>query len=110
MASHEINVGGTLTVLEAARDEDATVVLASSAAIYGHPEGVPINEDDSKRPSSPYGLEKLALDHYAQLYRDLYGLETVALRYFNVYEPRQGGGAIAASSTSSSTRRERGDR
>lgn len=95
LASQGINVGGTLNVLEAGRKEDATVVLASSAAIYGHPERVPISEQDSKQPSSPYGLEKLSLDHYAQLYHDLYGVETVALRYFNVYGPRHGGGAYS---------------
>lgn len=91
-ASHATNVDGTIAVLEAARDADARVVLASSAAIYGQPETVPIPESAPKRPQSPYGLEKLAVDHYARLYHDLYGLETVALRYFNVYGPGQQGG------------------
>lgn len=91
-ASHDTNVGGTLQVLEAARDEDARVVVASSAAIYGEPETVPVSEDAPKRPRSPYGLEKLTADHYTRLYHELYELETVALRYFNVYGPRQSGG------------------
>lgn len=95
VASHGVNVGGTLNILEAARGSDARVVVASSAAIYGHPDRVPVREDDSKQPASPYGLEKLAVDHYARLYHELYGLETVALRYFNVYGPRQGGGAYS---------------
>ncbi len=89
--SHAINVDGTLTVLEAARTEDARVVVASSAAIYGDPTSVPIAESHRKRPLSPYGLEKLTVDEYARLYHDRYGLETVALRYFNVYGPRQSG-------------------
>jgi len=93
--SHDINVEGTLNVLEAARRHDARVVLASSAAIYGHPETIPVSETHSKEPTSPYGLDKLACDHYARLYHDLYELETVALRYFNVYGPGQTGGQYA---------------
>lgn len=87
--SHDINAKATLSLLEAARNQDARVVLASSAAIYGHPEVVPIAETDPKEPTSPYGLDKLAVDHYARLYGDLYDLETVALRYFNAYGPGQ---------------------
>jgi UDP-glucose 4-epimerase len=92
LTSHEINATATLKLLEAARDEDARVVLASSAAIYGHPESVPVEESDPKTPTSPYGVEKLALDHYARQYHELYGLDTVALRYFNVYGPGQTAG------------------
>jgi len=86
---HEVNVDGTLGVLEGARAADTRVVLASSAAIYGQPQEVPIPESHPKRPASPYALDKLALDHYGRLYADLYGLETVVLRYFNVYGPGQ---------------------
>jgi UDP-glucose 4-epimerase len=88
--SHDVNAAATVRLLEAARREDARVVLASSAAIYGQPDSVPVHESDPKTPESPYGIGKLALDHYARAYHDLYGLETVALRYFNVYGPRQG--------------------
>ncbi|MFW6376603.1 MAG: NAD-dependent epimerase/dehydratase family protein [archaeon] len=91
-ATHHVNVDGTLRVLEAARDEDARVIVASSAAIYGHPDGVPVAEDAPKAPTSPYGIDKLAVDHYTRRYHELYGLETVALRYFNIYGPRQGAG------------------
>jgi len=70
-------------------------VVASSAALYGDPESVPIPESHPKNPLAPYGLEKLAVDKYARLYHDLYGLETVALRHFNVYGPRQTGGDYA---------------
>ena len=90
--THETNLRGTLSVLDCARESGTRVVVASSAAVYGHPERVPIDEEHPKRPTTPYGLEKLAADEYARLYADLYGLETVALRYFNVYGPRQGGG------------------
>lgn len=90
--SHAVNVRATLDLLERAREEAARVVLASSAAVYGHPEAVPVEEDDPTEPTSPYGLEKLTADRYARLYHDLYDLETVVLRYFNVYGPRHGGG------------------
>lgn len=93
--SHTINSTGTLNVLEAARHHDARVIIASSAAIYGHPEETPISESHPLQPTSPYGLDKLTADHYARLYNDLYGLETVALRYFNVYGPDRSGGEYA---------------
>ena len=90
--SHRVNATPTLSILEAARDNDARVVLASSSAIYGPPESVPVAESDSKTPTSPYGIDKLYLDHHARTYNELYDLPTVALRYFNVYGPRQRGG------------------
>jgi len=87
--SHEVNFDGTLTLLEAARRVDARVVFASSAAIYGDPDTLPITESDPVDPQSPYGIDKCAADQYLRAYHDLYGLETVALRYFNAYGPRQ---------------------
>jgi len=93
--SNDVNLTGTLTVLEAARREDARLVFASSAAVYGRPERVPASEDDPTEPLSPYGLQKLAADRYVRMYADLYGLPTVALRYFNVYGPGQTGGDYA---------------
>ncbi len=92
IASHDANVAATLNVLEAARREDARVVTASSVGIYGNPVDVPIHESEPKQPTSPYGVDKLAIDHYTRLYHDLYDLDTVALRYFNVYGPRQSAG------------------
>ena len=89
VTSNQVNVDGALNVLEAARQENARVVTASSAAIYGHPETIPIGEDAPKQPTSPYGLQKLTVDQYTRLYHDLYGLETVAIRPFNAYGPRQ---------------------
>lgn len=90
--SHSVNVDGTLNVLEAARTHDARVVVASSCAIYGSPESVPLAESHPKQPNSPYGLEKLTVDHYTRLYNRLYDVPTIALRYFNVYGPGQSGG------------------
>jgi len=89
---HEVNTDATLHLLELAREKDFRLVLASSAAIYGQPETVPISENDSKTPTSPYGIDKWTIDRYAQIYNDLYDTETVALRYFNIYGPRQRGG------------------
>lgn len=90
--NHETNVDATLRLLEHARKEDARFIYASSAAIYGSPESIPIEESDLKKPASPYGLEKYTADEYCRLYHRLYGVETVSLRYFNVYGPRQRGG------------------
>ncbi len=87
----DVNLAATLSLLEHARRADARVVVASSAAVYGHPERVPVAEGASKEPTSPYGVQKLAADHYTRLYHDLYDLPTVALRYFNIYGPRQQG-------------------
>ena len=93
--THAVNETGTVQVLEAARRADARVVFASSAAIYGHPERVPVPESARKEPTSPYGISKLTGDHYVRRYADLYDLPTVALRYFNVYGPGQTGGDYA---------------
>ncbi|ELY95310.1 NAD-dependent epimerase/dehydratase [Natrialba chahannaoensis JCM 10990] len=89
--SNETNLDASLLVLDQARQEDARVVLASSAAVYGHPDELPISETATTEPTSPYGIQKLALDQYARSYHELYDLPTVALRYFNAYGPRQQG-------------------
>lgn len=90
--SHAVNIDPLLTILEAARGTDTRVVFASSAAIYGPPESLPIDESHQKTPTSPYGLEKLTADHYCRLYHERYGVDAVALRYFNAYGPGQQGG------------------
>ncbi len=94
-ASHAINAAATLSLLERARRADTRVVFASSAAVYGSPDSTPTSETAAARPRSPYGLDKLTADHYCRLYHELYGLETVALRFFNVYGPRQSAGAYS---------------
>jgi len=85
----DINVGGTVTLLEAAKDADVKrVILASSSSVYGKPESLPYAEDHPTEPVSPYGVTKLAQEHMARVYTELHGLSTVALRYFTVYGPR----------------------
>jgi UDP-glucose 4-epimerase len=89
-ATHAVNVLGTLAVLDAARSAGVRrVVLASSSAVYAADTPPPAREDAPPRPSSPYGLHKRACEEYARLYGELHGLPAVALRYFNVFGPRQ---------------------
>ena len=84
------NIHGTLTVLEAARRAGVRrVVSASSSSIYGGVAPRPTRETEPLTPRSPYAVSKIAGEHYLQVYWELFGLETVALRYFNVYGPRQ---------------------
>lgn len=90
LLAHAVNVTGTVNVLEASRRAGiGRVVLASSAAIYGDEPTVPKTESMRAYPSSPYGLQKWQSEQYAELYSTLFGLTTVALRYFNVFGPRQ---------------------
>jgi UDP-glucose 4-epimerase len=88
--THDVNLQGTLNVLEAARKAGAKrVVFASSAAIYGDDPELPKRETMLPRPISPYGVEKITGEQYLRVYAAHYGVETVALRYFNVFGPRQ---------------------
>jgi nucleoside-diphosphate-sugar epimerase len=90
LATHVVNVDGTLNMLMAARDEGVRrFVFASSSSIYGNTEVSPKHESLTPRPLSPYAITKLAGEHYCQVFDQLYGLETVVLRYFNVFGPRQ---------------------
>jgi len=85
----EINVIGTINVLKAACDENARrLVYASSSSVYGF-NPVPQKEEMMPSPLSPYAVSKLAGEHYCKVFFETYGLETVALRYFNVFGPRQ---------------------
>ncbi len=89
VAYHRTNVLGTVQVLQAAREAGVErVVLASSAAVYGVPERLPLGEDAPLRPLSPYAAEKIANEMDARVFTHL-GLPVVALRLFNVYGPRQ---------------------
>lgn len=88
--SADVNDMGTLQVLDAARRRGCRrVVLASSSAVYGDAPALPKEEKMPPQPQSPYAVQKLANEYYAGLYAALYGLETVCLRYFNVFGPRQ---------------------
>jgi UDP-glucose 4-epimerase len=83
-------VDATVSVLVAARDAGVKrVVFAGSSSVYGNAEELPKREDMPTRPLSPYALQKLSCEHYLRMFTDLYGLETVTTRYFNVYGPRQ---------------------
>lgn len=88
--SHEVNATGTLHLLIAARDAGARrFVYASSSSVYGPEPKMPREESDRPHPISPYAVSKLAGEQYCTAFFHSYGLETVALRYFNIFGPRQ---------------------
>ncbi len=90
LTSHQVNVDGTLHLLLEAREAQVRrFVFASSSSVYGESESLPKVETMPSAPISPYGLQKLAAESYCVLFHRLYGLPTVALRYFNVFGPRQ---------------------
>jgi len=90
MRSHNANTTGTLSLLLAAKDAGVKrVVNSSSSSVYGNAKSLPVREDDNIVPVSPYAASKLAAEHYCRLFSELYGLETISLRYFTVYGPRQ---------------------
>jgi nucleoside-diphosphate-sugar epimerase len=90
IATNEVNVTGTLNILVAAKDEKIKrVVYASSSSVYGNSPVLPKREDMPANPISPYAISKYAGEQYCKVFYSLYGLETVALRYFNVFGPRQ---------------------
>ncbi|MGD8762024.1 MAG: SDR family oxidoreductase [Desulfobacteraceae bacterium] len=88
--SASINEMGTLYVLETARKKGIRrVIFSSSCAVYGDTPELPIKESMPLNPGSPYAIQKITAEHYLRLGYELYGLETISLRYFNVYGPRQ---------------------
>lgn len=88
--SHEINATGTLNMLIAARDAGARrFVYSASSAAYGDTPALPKRVDMTPQPLSPYAVSKLAGEHYCSSFSVIYGLETISLRYFNVFGPRQ---------------------
>lgn len=88
--AEEVNVKGTLNVLISARDSEVEkVVNASSCAVYGDTEMLPIKENVPLNPKSPYAVTKLASEYYCNVFSEIFGLKTVSLRYFNVYGPKQ---------------------
>ncbi|MFW9990365.1 MAG: SDR family oxidoreductase [Candidatus Odinarchaeota archaeon] len=87
---NDVNVNGTLNVLNAARKKDVEkVVFASSSGVYGDTPTLPKKENMPRVPISPYGVAKLACESYMQAFHHVYGLNTLSLRYFNVFGPRQ---------------------
>jgi UDP-glucose 4-epimerase len=90
LSSDAVNVHGTLHVLQAAREAGVKrVVYASSSSVYGDNPALPKVEDHTPAPVSPYAVSKLAAEHYCRVFSKLYGVETVSLRYFNVFGPKQ---------------------
>ncbi len=90
IASHRANVDATLNVLVASRDAGVRrVVFAGSSSAYGNTPTLPKHEDMPTNPLSPYALQKVVGEQYLQMFTRLYGLETVSIRYFNVFGPRQ---------------------
>jgi UDP-glucose 4-epimerase len=90
ITSNDVNVSGTLNILDAAKDAGVKrVVFASSSSIYGDNPQLPKHEGMMPNPLSPYAVSKLAAEKYMQVFSRIYGLETVVLRYFNVFGPNQ---------------------
>jgi UDP-glucose 4-epimerase len=90
VASHDVNINGTFNVLRAAQEGKVRrVVYAASSSAYGDTEVLPKVEEMTPHPKSPYALQKLVGEYYCNIFSSVFHLETVALRYFNVYGPRQ---------------------
>lgn len=90
LATNEVNVGGTLKLLIAARDAKVKrFIFTSSSSVYGDTKKFPSQESDYPNPQSPYAASKLMGEHYCRIFSSLYNIETVSLRYFNVFGPRQ---------------------
>lgn len=90
LETNDINVTGTLKLLIAAqKNKVKRFIFSSSSSVYGETKKFPLSEDDLPKPESPYAASKIMGEYYCKLFTKLYGLETVSLRYFNVYGPRQ---------------------
>src|SRR5262249_48211537 len=88
--SNEVNVAGSIQVMRAAaRNGVGRVLYAGSSSIYGIPGQLPVHEGSQPRPASPYGVSKLAAEHYIRAMGELDGIRTLTLRYFNVFGPGQ---------------------
>jgi nucleoside-diphosphate-sugar epimerase len=88
--SHAVNAGGTLNILLAAREKGAKrVIYAASSSVYGDTPILPKHEEMPPHPLSPYALQKYIGEQYCRLFYQLYGLETISLRYFNIFGPKQ---------------------
>ena len=90
LTSHESNINGTLSLLLAARDAGVKrIVYAASSSAYGDQEGQTKHEEMTPKPQSPYAVQKLTCEHYLQAFCQVYGMEGICLRYFNIFGPRQ---------------------
>ena len=98
LGSNAVNAGGTLNILFAAREETVKrVIYASSSSIYGDTPTLPKLEEMPANPLSPYALQKYIGEQYCRLFYQLYGLETVSLRYFNIFGPKQDPASVYSS-------------
>ncbi|MDN5319890.1 MAG: UDP-glucose 4-epimerase [Thermococcaceae archaeon] len=88
--TEEINVLGTLNILKALSEGHGKLIFASSAAVYGDNQNLPLKESENPKPLSPYGVTKITGEYYCKVFYELYGIPTVSLRYFNVFGERQG--------------------
>lgn len=90
VTSHESNIDGTFNLLQAARAAKVRrVIYAASSSAYGDTPALPKHEDQLPQPLSPYAVQKLTGEHYCRVFAECFGLETISLRYFNVFGPRQ---------------------
>jgi len=89
MLYHDVNVNGTLNLLNGYRGSNGLFIYISSAAVYGEPVELPVREDSLPKPVSPYGVSKLCAEHYVRVFGENYGFKTLILRLFNVYGSRQ---------------------
>ena len=87
--TNDTNVTKTLTLINACRDNVKRFVFASSSSVYGNTESLPTKTTNQKNPQSPYALQKSIIEDYLSLYSRLYGLDSVCLRFFNVFGPNQ---------------------
>ncbi|AFK23239.1 UDP-glucose 4-epimerase [Pyrococcus sp. ST04] len=87
--TEEVNVIGTLNILNALSEGNGKMIFASSAAVYGNNQNLPLREDEPPNPISPYGVSKVAGEYYCKVFHETYGVPVVILRYFNVFGPRQ---------------------
>jgi UDP-glucose 4-epimerase len=88
--TNEVNVQGTINLLEASiKNGVRRFVYVSTCAVYGEAQYLPIDEEHPTNPLSPYGASKLSAEHYCKVFHKIYGLQTICLRFFNVYGPRQ---------------------
>lgn len=90
VTSNDVNIGGMLKLLSSAQKAGVQrMIMASSSSIYGNTLELPKHEGMTPKPMSPYAVTKLTGEHYLRVYHELYGMETLAIRYFNVFGPRQ---------------------
>jgi len=100
LLASDVNINGALNLLKASLDSGVKrFVQASSASVYGDTEMLPLAENMPSKPISPYAVSELAAENYARVFCSVYGLETVCLRYFNVYGPRQTYSAYSGATT-----------